>query len=64
MEYVKLNNGVEMPQLGYGLYLISNEEAERCTLNAIKTGYRLIDTAQMYGNESGVGEGVKKSGVA
>lgn len=63
MEYVKLNNGVEMPQLGYGLYLISNEEAERCTIDAIKTGYHLIDTAQMYGNESGVGEGIKKSGV-
>lgn len=63
MNYVTLNNGVKMPQLGYGLYLISPEEAERCTMDALSVGYRLIDTAQMYGNESGVGEGIKKSGV-
>jgi diketogulonate reductase-like aldo/keto reductase len=49
-----------MPQLGYGLYLVSPEEAERCTLDALKIGYRLIDTAQKYGNESGI----KNSGIA
>lgn len=63
MEYVKLNNGVVMPQLGYGLYLIDNSEAARCTNEALETGYRLIDTAQMYGNERGVGEGIRMSGV-
>jgi diketogulonate reductase-like aldo/keto reductase len=63
MEYVTLNNGVKMPQLGYGLYLIDNSEAARCTRQALETGYRLIDTAQMYGNESGVGEGIRESGV-
>ena len=63
MEYVTLNNEVRMPQLGYGLYLIDNAEAARCTRDALETGYRLIDTAQMYGNESGVGEGIRESGV-
>lgn len=63
MEYVTLNNGVKMPQLGYGLYLIDNAEATRCTREALETGYRLIDTAQMYGNESGVGEGIRESGI-
>ncbi|MBP7857166.1 MAG: aldo/keto reductase [Prevotella sp.] len=63
MNYVKLNNGIEMPQLGYGLFLVAPEEAARCTADALKVGYRLLDTAQFYGNEAGVGEGIKQSGV-
>ena len=63
MEYVTLNNGVKMPKLGYGAFQVSNEECERCVLDAIDCGYRLIDTAQAYGNEESVGSAVKKSGV-
>ena len=51
MEYVTLNNGVRMPVLGYGVYQVSNEECERCVLDAIGEGYRSIDTAQAYGND-------------
>ena len=46
MEYVTLNNGVKIPLLGYGVYQVTKEECERCVLEAIKSGYRLIDTAQ------------------
>lgn len=63
MDYVTLNNGVKMPQLGYGVYQISQEETERCVLDAIKNGYRSIDTAQAYGNEAGVGEAIAKCGL-
>ena len=63
MQYVTLNNGVKMPQLGYGVYQLSNEECERCVLDAISVGYRAIDTAQSYGNEEAVGDAVKKCGV-
>ena len=63
MEYVTLNNGVEMPMLGYGVYQVSNEECERCVLDAISVGYRAIDTAQSYGNEEAVGSAVQKCGV-
>ena len=63
MEYIKLNNGVEMPQLGYGVFQVSPEECERCVSNAISVGYRMIDTAQVYRNEEGVGNALKKSGV-
>ena len=55
MEYVTLNNGIKMPKLGYGVYQLSNEECERCVLDAISAGYRSIDTAQSYGNEEAVG---------
>ena len=55
MEYVKLVNGVEMPLLGYGVFRVSPDECERCVSDALKVGYRLIDTAQAYGNEDGVG---------
>jgi len=58
MEYAKLNNGVRMPMLGYGVFQVSNEECERCVLDAIDVGYRLIDTAQAYGNEEGVGNAI------
>ena len=50
MEYVTLNNGVKMPILGYGVYQITKDECERCVLDALKTGYRAIDTAQSYFN--------------
>ena len=63
MEYVKLNNGVEMPILGFGVYQIPKEETKECVLNAIKVGYRLIDTAQSYFNESEVGEAIAECGV-
>ena len=64
MEYVTLNNGIQMPILGYGVYQVKNEECERCVLDAIDAGYRLIDTAHSYGNEEAVGNAIKKCGVA
>lgn len=63
MEYVKLNNGVEMPLLGYGVFQIPQAECERCVSQALEAGYRSIDTAQVYGNEAGVGTAVRKSGI-
>lgn len=64
MEYIKLNNGVKMPILGYGVYQIENlKECERCVLDAIEIGYRSIDTAQTYGNEEAVGRAIKKCNV-
>ncbi|MBS4956149.1 MAG: aldo/keto reductase [Clostridium sp.] len=63
MEFVTLNNGVKMPLLGYGVYQISKEECEACVINAIKVGYRLIDTAQSYFNEESVGNAIEKCGV-
>lgn len=63
MEYITLNNGVKMPLLGYGVYQISKEECEACVLDAIKVGYRLIDTAQSYFNEESVGNAIEKCGV-
>ena len=64
MEYKTLSNGVQMPILGYGVYQVSNEECERCVLDAISAGYRSIDTAQSYGNEEAVGNAIIKCGVA
>ena len=63
MKEVRLNNGVMMPAIGYGVFLVSPEECERCVLDAISSGYRLIDTAQAYFNEEGVGAAVSKCGV-
>lgn len=63
MEFATLNNGIRMPMLGYGVYQVSNEECERCVLDAISVGYRAIDTAQSYGNEEAVGSAVQKCGV-
>ena len=60
---IKLNNGVEMPLVGYGVFQVSPEECERCVSDAIAVGYRSIDTAQAYFNEEGVGNAWKKSGV-
>lgn len=63
MEYVKLSNGIEMPILGYGVYQVNKDECERCVLDALKAGYRSIDTAQSYFNEAEVGAAIAKSGV-
>lgn len=63
MMYVTLSNGVKMPQLGYGVYQVTKDECERCVLDALKTGYRSIDTAQSYFNEEEVGNALQKSGV-
>ena len=63
MKTIKLNNGIEMPILGYGVFQVSPEECERCVMDAISVGYRLIDTAQAYYNEEGVGNAVVKSDV-
>ncbi|MBQ4599727.1 MAG: aldo/keto reductase [Clostridia bacterium] len=63
MNYVTLSNGVKMPQLGYGVYQVTKDECERCVLDAIKVGYRSIDTAQSYFNEEEVGNAIAKCGV-
>lgn len=63
MQYVTLYNGVKMPKLGYGVYQIDKEECERCVLDALKVGYRHIDTAQSYFNEEEVGNAIAKSGI-
>ena len=64
MENIKLVNGIEIPLLGYGVFRVNPEECERCVSDALKVGYRLIDTAQAYGNEEGVGRAWRKSGLA
>lgn len=63
METIRLNNGIEMPILGFGVYQVDPAACERCVLDAISVGYRLIDTAQAYYNEEGVGNAVAKCGV-
>ena len=63
MDYIKLYNGVQMPTLGYGVFLVSPDECERCVSDALSVGYRLIDTAQAYQNEEGVGNAWRKSGL-
>lgn len=64
MEYVTLNNGVKMPQLGFGVYQIKDPaQCEQAVLDAISVGYRLIDTAASYGNEEAVGHAIRKCGV-
>lgn len=64
MQKVKLNNGVEMPILGFGVFQVTDlAECERSVVDAIQTGYRLIDTAASYGNEEAVGKAIKRSGV-
>ena len=63
MEYVTLNNGVEMPILGFGVYQIPKEETKKCVLDAIKVGFRAIDTAQSYFNEAEVGEAIAECGI-
>jgi len=61
---ISLNNGVEIPQLGFGVYQVEPEQTKDATLSALEVGYRHIDTAQMYGNEKGVGEALRESGIA
>ena len=63
MDKIKLSNGVEMPLLGYGVFQVTPQECERCVLDALSAGYRLIDTAQAYYNEEGIGAAIKKSGI-
>ena len=63
MNTITLNNGVKMPQMGYGVYQVNPAECERCVLDAISVGYRMIDTAQAYHNEEGVGNAIQKCGV-
>ena len=63
MKTVRLSNGIEMPQIGYGVYQVTPQECERCVTEALEMGYRMIDTAQAYANEEGVGNAVRKSGI-
>ena len=63
MEYIELSNGIRVPALGYGVFLVSPEECERCVTDALEVGYRHIDTAQAYFNEEGVGAAWTKSGL-
>lgn len=63
MDYVTLSNGVRMPMLGYGVYQVTKDECERCVLDALKVGYRSIDTAQSYFNEEEVGRAIARSGI-
>ncbi|MFI7005100.1 aldo/keto reductase [Streptomyces sp. NPDC050145] len=63
MQYVTLNNGVEMPLLGFGVYQIPAEDTERAVSEALAAGYRLLDTAAAYGNEEAVGRAIKGSGI-
>ena len=64
MEYLALNNGVRMPLVGFGTWTLRGETGKRCILDALETGYRLLDTAQMYENEGIVGAAVRESGLA
>ena len=64
MQTVRLNNGMEMPMVGFGVYQVSDVETEKAVLEALKAGYRLLDTAAVYGNEAGVGRAIKASGIA
>jgi len=64
MQSVRLNNGLQMPMLGFGVFQVKDlAECERSVIDAIATGYRLIDTAASYGNEEAVGKAIKRSGV-
>jgi len=62
-EKYQLPNKVEIPKLGHGRWFIDNDDAAQAVIEAVKLGYRHIDTAQAYGNESGIGQGIKKCGV-
>lgn len=63
MEYLKLNNDITMPALGFGTFMLSGEICEEAVAAAIQEGYRMIDTAEAYGNEAAVGNGIVKSGI-
>ena len=60
---ITLNDGVEIPQLGFGVFQVPPEDTKKATLEALEVGYRHIDTAEMYGNEAGVGEAIAESGI-
>lgn len=64
MEYLTLNNGVSMPLVGFGTFLLGGETCKNAVAAAIESGYRMIDTAEAYGNERAVGEGIRQSGIA
>ena len=64
MNYITLNNGIKMPMIGLGTYLLSPDDAENAVTYALKNGYELIDTANAYVNEKAVGRGMKKSGLS
>lgn len=63
MEYLKLNNGIEMPLMGFGTFMLNGESCVNAVSSAIKAGYRMIDTAEAYGNEKEVGKGIKQAGI-
>ncbi len=63
MEYIKLNNGIKMPKLGFGVYQIPKSETKQCVLDALEVGFRSIDTAQGYNNEKEVGDAIKQSNI-
>lgn len=63
MEYLTLNNGVQMPLVGFGTFMLGGEICTNAVATAIRNGYRLIDTAEAYGNEKEVGEGIRQSGI-
>lgn len=63
MKIIKLNNGIDMPMIGIGTFMLNPDQAEESVYTALKNGYRLIDTANAYVNERGVGRGIKRSGV-
>lgn len=64
MDKITLNNNIQMPMLGFGTFLMSGAECEDSVLNALRIGYRMIDTAEAYGNEESVGKAVQKSGIS
>ncbi|MGI6590424.1 MAG: aldo/keto reductase [Eggerthellaceae bacterium] len=64
MQYTRLSDGNSMPMLGFGVFQIDNATTQRCVSDALESGYRLIDTAQAYGNERGVGAAIEESGLA
>ena len=63
MEYLTLNNNIQMPLVGFGTFMLSSKACTNAVASAIQAGYRMIDTAEAYGNEKEVGEGIKKSGI-
>ena len=63
MEYLTLNNGVPMPLIGFGTFMLGGETCTEAVTAAIESGYRMIDTAEAYGNEKEVGEGIRRSGI-
>ena len=63
MEYLTLNNGVQMPLVGFGTFMLDGETCAEAVSTAIKSGYRMIDTAEAYGNKKAVGDGIKRSGI-